>query len=848
MLQGEVQRSWVWLSAAGAKHVIDLWHDTVTGVRSVAVGLEEVPGSMGSSPFFTTEPHHINFTVGHEQARGMVIIEKAGLFSFRYTCVVNGRPLRATLQELADENEERFNVAILATANAYSTKEKAVTWYELTVTRRSDGARTVVHRRYREFQCLFEQVHAAFKGHHLRSSLPDLPGRQLKLLVDHTDTAFVEERRLLLETAVGKLLSVPHVCAMVPVQVFLGFFDRLKEHSVVFTQRDLGMSITRTVVPEESIIVTRVKEVGQGGQQTRVMVGDTVSKVNGEPVSKYGGFDGVAFQISKGLRPIVIHFLEAVDKNPDHDFLPPGDPIEIPPVHEQLRQRQASLPPSLPSSSQHHSVIPTPSGLPTRVASPTVPMEATPQPTAAAAAAAPLPPSRPKATSNPPPPPSVPRAEARPPGRGPPPRQRPPPPSSSSSFSENDDHIDRLSSKRQEQDPNKLQNILEAALVEEERRGTEGGRGEGLGASSSSLMEQKDPLMDLSTSGVSSSSGSSSSSSSSSSSCRVEKEKEKVAVVTTAGIVTGGGGGGGGGEAVLTPVLVVATPPAAAAVQKEEGVVSLPVAVASAVALEKKEEKKEEKEEKEVVKPPPAPVALEKKEEEKEPAPEEMRPKKKEEEEEEAVVATPVPLAVPSPLLVSSDPPLLIPQAPSAPAPTIRSLSPPLPSIFPSSSLPAPVPTPAATTAATATANKEEKKEAAPTLSPSLPPSTPPVEAAEVASAAIEKAPNSTSSTNGSTTTTTTTTATTQKKEEEVPVVVAGGVRPTSPPPPPPPPQPHPYNHLHPHHPQHNHRRLTPPRIKKAGTEGQEEEGGGGREEGREGEEEIPPSPFEDYM
>lgn len=346
VLQGEVQRSWVWISPVGAKHVIDLWHDTVTGVRSVAVGLEEVPGSMGSSPFFTTEPHHINFTVGHEHARGMVIIEKAGLFSFRYTCVVNGRPLRATLQGLADENEERFYVSVLATANAYSTKEKAVTWYELTVTRRSDDARTVVHRRYREFQCLFEQVHAAFKGHHLRSSLPELPGRQLKLLVDHTDTAFVEERRLLLETAVGKLLSVPHVCAMVPVQVFLGFLDRLKEHSVVFTQRDLGMSITRTVVPEESIVVTRVKEVGQGGQQTRVMVGDTVSKVNGEPVGKYGGFDGVTFQISKGLRPIVIHFLEAVDKNPGHDFLPPGDPIEIPPVHEQLRQRQASLPSS----------------------------------------------------------------------------------------------------------------------------------------------------------------------------------------------------------------------------------------------------------------------------------------------------------------------------------------------------------------------------------------------------------------------------------------------------------------------------------------------------------------------
>eukprot|EP00624_Nannochloropsis_granulata_P007255 evm.model.NODE_6992_length_9071_cov_23.070004.4 len=556
VLQGEVQRSWVWISPVGAKHVIDLWHDTVTGVRSVAVGLEEVPGSMGSSPFFTTEPHHINFTVGHEHARGMVIIEKAGLFSFRYTCVVNGRPLRATLQGLADENEERFYVSVLATANAYSTKEKAVTWYELTVTRRSDDARTVVHRRYREFQCLFEQVHAAFKGHHLRSSLPELPGRQLKLLVDHTDTAFVEERRLLLETAVGKLLSVPHVCAMVPVQVFLGFLDRLKEHSVVFTQRDLGMSITRTVVPEESIVVTRVKEVGQGGQQTRVM------------------------------RPV------------------------------------------------------------------------------------------------------------------------PPPSSSSSSSLLENGEIDRISSKRQEEDPNRLQNILEAALVEEERRGTEGG-GEG-DVSSSPLMDHKDPLMDLSASGGSSS-------------------RSRSSRVTTAGSVAEAAGAGAGeagaegaaegGEAVLIPVLVEAIPPPTAAaptsvsvvknVKEEEMVPPLPV-LAPTVVLEKEEEKDKEKEEKEKEKEKGnkdvvtlSSVTLK----EKEPAPVEIPPKK--EEEEAAVVATPVPVVVLSPTPMSSDPPLSILQASAAPAPTIRSLSPPLSSIFPPS-LPAPGLTPATVTEA---ANKEGGEE-----------------------------------------------------------------------------------------------------------------------------------------
>lgn len=44
-----------------------------------------------------------------------------------------------------------------------------MTWYQMTVERKSDGAKTVVHRRYKEFSHMFDQVEAAFKGHHLRS-------------------------------------------------------------------------------------------------------------------------------------------------------------------------------------------------------------------------------------------------------------------------------------------------------------------------------------------------------------------------------------------------------------------------------------------------------------------------------------------------------------------------------------------------------------------------------------------------------------------------------------------------------------------------------------------------------
>ncbi len=733
VLQGEVQRSWVWVGHDGAKRVIDLYHDTVTGVRSVSVDLDEVPGSMGSSPFFATDAHHIQFLVGAERAQGMVIIEKAGLFSFRYTCVVNGRPLKATLQELADENEERFTVDILGTANAFSTKEHSVTWYELTVTRRSDRARTVVHRRYREFQCLFEQVHAAFKGHHLRSSLPDLPGRQLKLLVDHSDTAFVEERRLLLETAVGKLLSVPHVCSMVPVQVFLGFFDKLKEHSVVFIQRDLGLSITRTVVPEESIVVSRVKEVGAGGQKARVMVGDTVSKVNGEPVSKYGGFDGVTFQISKGLRPIVIHFLQAVEKNPEHEFLPPGDPIEIPPVHEQLKEQlRRRLAQQQEQQAQAPPTPPPPPAPAVSVQARPAPQPPAPATTAAPAAAVAPPPVRPKPAA-PMPTRVLPRADARPPGRGPPSRQRPVPSSSTGEAAAEQLDIDRISSKRKEEDPDKLQNVLEAALMEEEKRAEQ--RLSGSLETSSSIPLEKDPLLDMTTSG-----------------------REPIST----------------GSSSSLPAEKKDAPSAAS-------VAPAVVSEASAVAASEKEEKKENG-----VKAEPVPEVVTKQEDA-------------------------VPIAAPAP----SPPP---PPPPPPPASVIQE-TPAAPSLPPA---PAPAEEP----------EKKKEDEATPVVvsTEAVPPPSPPPQALP-----------------------------TKPKPEALKLEAATGAAPAetkkeaavSTPSPPAPPavaslpaEEHPHNHLHPIHKpnHHNRRRLTPPRIKRTNEEEDESNG-----EGREGEE-VPPSPFEDYM
>jgi hypothetical protein len=50
-------------------------HDTVTGVRSLALDFEEVVGSLGSTPpVFASKPTTLQFTAGED--RGVVIIEK----------------------------------------------------------------------------------------------------------------------------------------------------------------------------------------------------------------------------------------------------------------------------------------------------------------------------------------------------------------------------------------------------------------------------------------------------------------------------------------------------------------------------------------------------------------------------------------------------------------------------------------------------------------------------------------------------------------------------------------------------------------------------------------------------
>jgi hypothetical protein len=70
-----------------------------------------------------------------------------------------------------------------------------------------------IHRR-RRYRTMSPQVRGTFYGKnaHLLSSMPALPPKQLKLLVDHSSEPFVEQRRYTLDAYARKLVRARFVC------------------------------------------------------------------------------------------------------------------------------------------------------------------------------------------------------------------------------------------------------------------------------------------------------------------------------------------------------------------------------------------------------------------------------------------------------------------------------------------------------------------------------------------------------------------------------------------------------------------------------------------------------------
>ena len=302
VLDGQLTRTWKY-PVHGRNHVINLYHDTITGVRSVMVDFEEVYGSMGNSSLvMEATGHQIPFNLPGD-LQGHIGINRHGFFGFEYSCFVIGQQIKEVTDDLKNVEGPTYETEVCDTISTPPIDDSGqqVVFYVLRVTRVSDRASTIVHRRFRDFADMNSQVKQNLKGHQIWTSLPALPDKTLKFLVDHNDPAFITERKEGLHTFLGMMVNLPHVNEMTCVKGFLGLMDKVTEYSVVFYTPQLGLSID----PGASVKISSIQNTSLC---PGVKVGDSLSKLAGQPVAGTS-FNAIVNYLRTYPRPLIVHFI-----------------------------------------------------------------------------------------------------------------------------------------------------------------------------------------------------------------------------------------------------------------------------------------------------------------------------------------------------------------------------------------------------------------------------------------------------------------------------------------------------------------------------------------------------------
>ncbi len=127
VLDGQLTRTWKY-PIDGRQHVINLYHDTITGVRSAAVDYEEVRGSMGNSSLMMESTGHTIFFDLPKGTRGHLYINRSGFFGFEYSCFVNERQIREVTDELQNADEPIYDARVTSYINtpAFDPEEVGV--------------------------------------------------------------------------------------------------------------------------------------------------------------------------------------------------------------------------------------------------------------------------------------------------------------------------------------------------------------------------------------------------------------------------------------------------------------------------------------------------------------------------------------------------------------------------------------------------------------------------------------------------------------------------------------------------------------------------------------------------
>lgn len=228
--------------------------------------------------------------------------------SFAYACWA-GDPATQQVEEndlpAQPTTQPGYKVAVAGCDLVLEDAGSMVAFFKLQVTRQSDGAATLVHRRHREFYALGETVVCAYKGSMLERMFPPLPSRTVPFAQNQLDPAFLEQRRAELHNQIVKLESIPRMRVNVDFLAFCGIVDSTRECSVIFPPgSSMGLSL------KNGGAFTEVEAIKPGPAETAgtVRIGSKVSKIQGEDVLDQP-YDLVIGRLKACPRPMVVHFL-----------------------------------------------------------------------------------------------------------------------------------------------------------------------------------------------------------------------------------------------------------------------------------------------------------------------------------------------------------------------------------------------------------------------------------------------------------------------------------------------------------------------------------------------------------
>lgn len=303
---------------------LQLLHNTVTGERSLSVDGEDVPGTAGSTSYFTKGGSStLIFSLGGVQ--GTVTIAYSGA-SVLYKCSWNGQDIPeennlvgGSASRQADESMSRLKIELTGFEIGADENGAPLVLFKLHTIRENDLRETTVHRRFRDFHLLNEALKAAYRGNSLLGSFPALPPRGIKLLSDHLAPDFINKRQWQLNDYLHKMAHVPRIRTNPDWLTFLGLIDQVRETSALFPGGALGLAL-RGLQGGKGVEVTGITKLPDGTTSPAVGAGvkpgDRVSKINGDDCLS-DGYDLVVAKLKAAHRPVLVHFLGEVPPRPE---------------------------------------------------------------------------------------------------------------------------------------------------------------------------------------------------------------------------------------------------------------------------------------------------------------------------------------------------------------------------------------------------------------------------------------------------------------------------------------------------------------------------------------------------